>query len=141
MTVTLVDRARGDVAPTGEAKADARMPVNMKLRINGREHRLTLDGRTTLLDALREHVGLTGTKKGCDHGQCGACTVLVGNRRVLSCLNFAMMAEGSDITTIEGLAQARRLVAPDATGFHRPRWVPMRLLHARSDPVSHRVCA
>jgi xanthine dehydrogenase YagT iron-sulfur-binding subunit len=107
--VTLLDRARGDVAPAGEVKADARMPVNMKLRINGRDHRLTLDGRTTLLDALREHVGLTGTKKGCDHGQCGACTVLVGTRRVLSCLSFAMMAEGSEITTIEGLAR------PDGT--------------------------
>jgi xanthine dehydrogenase YagT iron-sulfur-binding subunit len=116
MTVTLLDRARGDVAPTGEAKAD-RMPVNMKLRINGREHRLTLDGRTTLLDALREHVGLTGTKKGCDHGQCGACTVLIGNRRVLSCLNFAMMAEGSEITTIEGLARPDGTLHPMQRAF------------------------
>jgi len=117
MTVTLLDRARGDVAPAGEAKADARMPVNMKLRINGREHRLTLDGRTTLLDALREHVGLTGTKKGCDHGQCGACTVLIGNRRVLSCLNFAMMTEGSDITTIEGLAKPDGTLHPMQQAF------------------------
>jgi 2Fe-2S iron-sulfur cluster binding domain len=105
MTVTLLDRARGDVAPAGETKADARMPVNMKLRVNGREHRLTLDGRTTLLDALREDVNLTGTKKGCDHGQCGACTVFIDNRRVLSCLSFAMTAEGREITMIEGLAK------------------------------------
>jgi xanthine dehydrogenase YagT iron-sulfur-binding subunit len=117
MTVTLLDRARGDVAPTGEAKADARMPINMKLRINGREHRLTLDGRTTLLDALRDHVGLTGTKKGCDHGQCGACTVLIGSRRVLSCLNFAMMAEGSEITTIEGLAKPDGTLHPMQQAF------------------------
>ena len=117
MTVTLLDRARGDVASTGETKADARMPVNMKLRVNGREHRLTLDGRTTLLDALREHVGLTGTKKGCDHGQCGACTVLIDNRRVLSCLSFATMAEGSEITTIEGLAKSDGALHPMQQAF------------------------
>lgn len=118
MSVTLLDRARGETSRT-EKSTDPVAPLSLKLRINGRGHRLTLDGRTTLLDALREHAGLTGTKKGCDHGQCGACTVLVDNRRVLSCLNFAAMVEGRDVTTIEGLAKAGRHAAPDATGLHR----------------------
>ena len=74
------------------------------LTINGRVQRLSLDPRTSLLDALRDHLDLTGTKKGCDHGQCGACTVLVGGRRVLSCLTLAVMQEGAEVTTIEGLA-------------------------------------
>src|SRR5881227_943487 len=78
----------------------------LTLMVNGTAHRLRLDHRTTLLDALREHLGLTGTKKGCDHGQCGACTVLVGGRRVNSCLLLAMMARGAEVTTIEGLAAA-----------------------------------
>ena len=76
----------------------------MTLRVNGAVHRLRLDHRTTVLDALREHLGLTGTKKGCDHGQCGACTVLVDGRRVNSCLLLAVAAQGAEITTIEGLA-------------------------------------
>jgi xanthine dehydrogenase YagT iron-sulfur-binding subunit len=76
----------------------------LTLVVNGTSHRLWLDHRTTLLDALREHLGLTGTKKGCDHGQCGACTVLIGGRRVNSCLLLAVMAQGTEITTIEGLA-------------------------------------
>jgi len=76
----------------------------MTLRVNGAVHRLRLDHRTTVLDALREHLGLTGTKKGCDHGQCGACTVLVDGRRVNSCLLLAVTAQGAEITTIEGLA-------------------------------------
>ena len=73
-------------------------------RVNGAAHRLRLDHRTTLLDALREHLGLTGTKKGCDHGQCGACTVWSDGRRVNSCLLLAVAAQGAEITTIEGLA-------------------------------------
>ncbi len=76
----------------------------VSLQVNGAAHRLRLDHRTTLLDALREHLGLTGTKKGCDHGQCGACTVLVDGRRVNSCLLLAVAAQDAAITTIEGLA-------------------------------------
>jgi xanthine dehydrogenase YagT iron-sulfur-binding subunit len=78
--------------------------MRLTLRINGSAHDLDLVPETTLLDALREHAGLTGSKKGCDRGQCGACTVLVNGRRVLSCLSLALMHSGDDITTIEGLA-------------------------------------
>jgi len=77
--------------------------VPIMLRINGKEHSLRVDPRTTLLDCIRETVVLTGTKKGCDHGQCGACTVHVNGRRVLSCLNLALMHDGEEITTVEGL--------------------------------------
>ena len=117
MSVTLLDRTSGQAAPSTETSADPTAPVSLKLRINGRERRLTLDGRTTLLDALREHAGLTGTKKGCDHGQCGACTVLVDNRRVLSCLSFASMVEERDITTIEGLARTDGTLHPMQQAF------------------------
>ncbi|MFD5406191.1 (2Fe-2S)-binding protein [Streptomyces griseorubiginosus] len=79
------------------------------LHVNGEKHPLTVDHRTTLLDALREHLGLTGTKKGCDQGQCGACTVLVDGRRTVSCLHLAVAADGREITTIEGLADGDRL--------------------------------
>jgi xanthine dehydrogenase YagT iron-sulfur-binding subunit len=84
-------------------------PVNVVLRVNGAEHRLTLDPRTTLLDALREHLHLTGSKKGCGLGHCGACTVLMDGRRVKSCLSLAALVDGREITTIEGLAQGERL--------------------------------
>jgi xanthine dehydrogenase YagT iron-sulfur-binding subunit len=76
----------------------------MTLNINGREHRVVLDVRTSLLDALREHLNLTGSKKGCDQGQCGACTVHVDGERVLACLTLAVAAQGRQVTTIEGLA-------------------------------------
>jgi len=76
----------------------------MKLKVNGSEHTLELEPNVTLLDALRERLGLAGTKKGCDYGQCGACTVLVDGRRVLSCLSLAMMHANAEITTIEGVA-------------------------------------
>src|SRR5207302_8516399 len=83
--------------------------VPVTLRVNGRSHELNLEPRVTLLDALRECVGLTGTKKGCDHGQCGACTVLVNGRRIYSCLTLALMQAGAEITTVEGLADGDRL--------------------------------
>jgi xanthine dehydrogenase YagT iron-sulfur-binding subunit len=76
---------------------------DITLRVNGQAHELEVDNRRTLLDALRESLRLTGPKKGCDHGQCGACTVLVDGRRVVSCLTLAVASEGSEITTIEGL--------------------------------------
>jgi xanthine dehydrogenase YagT iron-sulfur-binding subunit len=79
------------------------------LRINGKRYKLKLDPRATLLDALRERLSLTGTKKGCDHGQCGACTVLVDGRRIYSCLTLAVMHAGSKVTTIEGLADGAKL--------------------------------
>ena len=77
--------------------------VPITLRVNGKDHSLRIDPRTTLLDCIRETVALTGTKKGCDHGQCGACTVHVNGKRVLSCLNLALMHDGEEITTVEGL--------------------------------------
>jgi xanthine dehydrogenase YagT iron-sulfur-binding subunit len=79
------------------------------LSVNGQTRQLELDTRTTLLDALREHLHLTGTKKGCDHGQCGACTVLIDGRRVVSCLTLAVTKDGADVTTIEGLANGDSL--------------------------------
>jgi xanthine dehydrogenase YagT iron-sulfur-binding subunit len=84
-------------------------PVTVELQINGHRHSLTLDPRTTLLDALREHLVLTGSKKGCDHGQCGACTVLIEGRRINSCLTLAVMHDGQSVTTIEGLAEGDHL--------------------------------
>ena len=83
--------------------------ATVTLQINGRSHVLTLDPRTTLLDALRDHLALTGSKKGCDHGQCGACTVLVEGRRINSCLTLAVMHDGQSVTTIEGLAEGENL--------------------------------
>ena len=84
-------------------------PVTVALQINGHSHSLTLDPRTTLLDALREHLPLTGSKKGCDHGQCGACTVLIEGRRINSCLTLAVMHDGQSVTTVEGLAEGDNL--------------------------------
>ena len=83
----------------------------ISLGVNGDRRELEIDNRTTLLDALREHLDLTGSKKGCDHGQCGACTVLVDGRRVNSCLLFAVCLEGAEITTVEGLAAGGELTA------------------------------
>jgi xanthine dehydrogenase YagT iron-sulfur-binding subunit len=83
--------------------------TEVELRINGALHPLVLDNRTTLLDALREHLDLTGSKKGCDHGQCGACTVLLDGRRANACLTLAVMLDGVEVTTIEGLADGETL--------------------------------
>jgi xanthine dehydrogenase YagT iron-sulfur-binding subunit len=88
-----------------EATTTVPKHTDVTLRVNGETTQLSLDTRTTLLDALRENMGLTGSKKGCDHGQCGACTVLVDGRRVNSCLTLALSVAGSEITTIEGLAK------------------------------------
>ena len=92
---------RGLPAITGPPNIQGAVPIT--LRINGKDHHLRIDPRTTLLDCVRETVALTGTKKGCDHGQCGACTVHVNGRRVNSCLSLALLHDGADITTIEGL--------------------------------------
>ena len=93
--------------PLDERPAPPTMPVTLK--VNGRTSQVALDTRTTLLDALREHWKLTGTKKGCDHGQCGACTVLVEGRRINSCLSLAVMHDGDEIITIEGLGTPDKL--------------------------------
>ncbi len=95
--------------PLTAAPAGPLHGLPMTLRVNSSDHALNLDPRTALLDALREHVGLMGTKKGCDHGQCGACTVLLDGQRVLSCLTLAAQAQGYAVTTIEGLATGDRL--------------------------------
>ena len=100
----------GAISPAAaQASGAAPTPLNVVLRVNGGEQRMTLDPRTTLLDALREHLHLTGSKKGCGLGQCGACTVLMDGKRVKSCLSLAALVEGREITTIEGLAQGDQL--------------------------------
>lgn len=99
-----VQSVRAQPAATGQPVESA-----VSLTVNGDSYHLKLDTRTTLLDALREHLHLTGTKKGCDHGQCGACTVLVDGQRINSCLTLAIMNEGSEITTIEGLGSVGNL--------------------------------
>ncbi len=107
------------------------------LNVNGTRHALQLDTRTTLLDALREHLRLTGTKKGCDHGQCGACTVIVEGRRINACLTLAVMHDGDRITTIEGIGTPRA-AASDAGGLRQARRLPVRLLHAGTDLLRRR---
>ena len=95
------ERSDFDAGRAENSASEVAVPIS--LRINGKEHSLRIDPRTTLLDCLRESVELTGTKKGCDHGQCGACTVHVNGRRVLSCLSLALLFDGNEITTVEGL--------------------------------------
>src|SRR3989454_10121313 len=101
--------------------------MTVKLHVNGLERELTIAPWTTLLDALRLYLDLTGTKKGCDHGQCGACTVLVDGRRINSCLTLAVMKDGAQITTIEGLAQGSTLHRSEERRVGkecRSRWSP-----------------
>jgi xanthine dehydrogenase YagT iron-sulfur-binding subunit len=93
--------------------------TGITLRVNGQVHELSIEPRLTLLDALREHLGLTGTKKGCDRGQCGACTVLVGGRRINSCLALAIRHSHDDIVTVEGLAQQDAALHPMQAAFLR----------------------
>ena len=104
----------------------------MPLMVNGREYDIASDPRTSLLDFLRRDCRLTGTKKGCDHGQCGACTVLVNGQRINSCLTLAIMHDGDSVTTIEGLGTPERS-ASAAGRLCPPRRISMRLLYARAD--------
>jgi xanthine dehydrogenase YagT iron-sulfur-binding subunit len=101
--------AVAEVATQATTKQTVPVTVNVRLQVNGTDHQLMLDSRTTLLDALRERLHLTGAKKGCDQGQCGACTVIVDGRRIVSCLTLAVMQQGHEITTIEGLGTPRSL--------------------------------
>src|SRR5581483_4141672 len=95
-------RSRFSLRPTGY-RAEMATHADVSLFVNGRGHELTVDTRTSLLDLLREHLGLTGAKKGCDHGQCGACTILLDGRRANACLALAVAHRGADVVTIEGL--------------------------------------
>ena len=113
-TVPVAGRAGAQspgTAKAGKSAAVTTAPsrIDMTLQVNGRAYPLSVDTRTTVLDALRENLGLKGTKKGCDHGQCGACTVLIDGRRINSCLTLAVMHDGQQITTIEGLAKGEEL--------------------------------
>ena len=107
------------------------------LRVNGEQRELELDKRTTLLDVLREHLDLTGAKKGCDHGQCGACTVLLDGRRANALPALAVAADGAEVTTIEGLADGDEL-HPLQQAFVDHDALPVRLLHARPDLLGGR---
>src|SRR5206468_11388019 len=95
----------GGPTPRRRRVAFGLVEAEIERRINGDAHRLTVDTRTTLLDLLREHLGLTGAKKGCDHGQCGACTILLDGRRANACLALAVAHDGADLLTVEGLAE------------------------------------
>jgi xanthine dehydrogenase YagT iron-sulfur-binding subunit len=108
-------RERTEIRPVTSPRVVPQQSAEIELTINGRVLRLAVDLRTSLLDALREHAHLTGTKKGCDQGQCGACTVLINGRRINSCLTLAVMHEGDQITTIEGLGTPDHLHPMQAT--------------------------
>ena len=108
--------ANADADTTAAALPTSPPPLMsaVSLKVNGKPQHLELDARTTLLDALREHLHLTGTKKGCDHGQCGACTVIVNGRRINSCLTLAVMQQGASVTTVEGIGTPSKLHAMQA---------------------------
>jgi len=112
---SLLDQSSANAAPA--ATPEPHSPYPTIINVNGQPYHLALDIRTTLLDALRDHIGLTGSKKGCDHGQCGACTVMVNDRRVLSCLTLVATLEGRNVTTIEGLSQADGTLHPMQQAF------------------------
>jgi len=115
-TTAAISAKIGDVHAQTPATPPTTLPAVSKVSftVNGETRHLELDNRTTLLDALREHLHLTGSKKGCDHGQCGACTVIAGGRRINACLSLAVMHQGDNITTIEGLGQPGKLHAMQA---------------------------
>jgi xanthine dehydrogenase YagT iron-sulfur-binding subunit len=106
-----------DAAPAGRQAVPDAPPQPVRLNVNGVDHQLTIEPRVTLLDALREHLDLAGTKKGCDRGQCGACTVLLDGRRVNACLTLAVMAEDRRIVTVEGLAAGPETLSPLQAAF------------------------
>jgi xanthine dehydrogenase YagT iron-sulfur-binding subunit len=112
------DAAAAEAPPSGKSAASpSGKSALCRLIVNGKTHELELDPRTTLLDALREHLHLTGTKKGCDHGQCGACTVHIGGKRVLACLTLAVASTDMPVVTIEGLAAADGTLHPVQRAF------------------------
>ncbi len=113
-TAIAVPSVAGAQASMQTTPSPSPITSSVSFSVNGNSHKLDLDTRTTLLDALREHLHLNGTKKGCDHGQCGACTVIVDGRRINSCLSLAVMHEGANITTIEGLGNKDNLHAMQA---------------------------
>ena len=133
MGPVLAERPQKEQSLSSESK-DA-IPVT--LRVNGKKYDLQIDPRTTLLDCLREHLHLTGSKKGCDHGQCGACTVHINGRRQLSCLSLAALREGDEITTIEGIGQPEKM-HPMQTAFVEFDAYQCGLLHLRPDHVGGR---
>jgi Aerobic-type carbon monoxide dehydrogenase, small subunit CoxS/CutS homologs len=128
--------AANDKTRSGSSSAKSRV-VSVNPTVNGQPRTMTIEPRTTLLDALRENLTLTGTKKACDRGECGACTVHIDGRRVLSCMTLAAMQEGKKITTIEGLEQKGTLTSASVS-VHRARRIPMRFLHLGPDHVRGR---
>lgn len=108
-TASFVARGWNGRAEAQDISLPLKETADVSLKVNGQEHHLSIDRRTTLLDLLREKIGLTGSKKGCDHGQCGACTVIVDGRRINSCLSLAVMQDGKEVTSIEGLGSPENL--------------------------------